>query len=203
MKEIIRKLYHLSRFVVFLPRNTYYFLWFKLHGIDYRKVNTIGLPQIVVKKNGKIIIGGILNMCNLAKKATLGINRRCKFLVYPNAVLETKGTLSLSNTTIVATKRVVIGNNVMIGGGNFIVDCDFHSMDYNDWCTPEDEKKMKSKEVIIGNNVFLGMNCIILKGVTIGDGAVIAAGSVVTKSIPANEIWGGNPAQFIKKRDNV
>ena len=40
----------------------------------------------------------------------------------------------------------------------------------------------------------------ILKGVHIGDGAIIAAGSVATKYIPNNEIWGGNPAKFIKKR---
>ena len=203
VKRLFRSLYHCARFVILLPRNTFYFVWFKYHDIDYRKVNTIGLPQIVVKKNGKLVIDGILNMCNIAQRATLGINRRCKFLVYSNALLEIKGELSISNSTIVATKKVVIGENVMVGGGNFIVDCDFHSMDYNDWGTPEDEIKMKSKDVIIGNNVFLGMNSIILKGVTIGDGAVVAAGSVVTKSIPANEIWGGNPACFIKKRDNV
>ena len=47
--------------------------------------------------------------------------------------------------------------------------------------------------------MFVGTNCIIGKGIHIGEGAVIAAGSVVAKNIPANEIWGGNPAKFLKK----
>lgn len=52
---------------------------------------------------------------------------------------------------------------------------------------------------MIGDNVLIGAHSIILKGVTIGNNAVVAAGSVVSRSIPANELWGGNPAKFIKK----
>jgi acetyltransferase-like isoleucine patch superfamily enzyme len=52
----------------------------------------------------------------------------------------------------------------------------------------------------IGRDVIVGVNSVILKGVEIGDGAVVAAGSVVTKSIPVNEIWGGNPARKIRDR---
>lgn len=55
-------------------------------------------------------------------------------------------------------------------------------------------------DVVIGNDVWLGHSCMILSGVTIGNGAVIAAGSVVLKDVGPYEIWGGNPAQFIKKR---
>ena len=59
----------------------------------------------------------------------------------------------------------------------------------------------KSKgHIEIGNDVWIGLNVIILSGVKIGDGAVIAAGSVVTKSIPAYSIYGGVPAKFIKHR---
>lgn len=56
-------------------------------------------------------------------------------------------------------------------------------------------------EVHIGKNVFIGINTIIANAVNIGDGAVIGAGSIVTKDIPAGEVWAGNPAKFIKKRD--
>lgn len=54
-------------------------------------------------------------------------------------------------------------------------------------------------KVIIGKNVFIGLNSLIVNSVNIGDGAVIGAGSIVNKDIPANEIWAGNPARFIKR----
>jgi acetyltransferase-like isoleucine patch superfamily enzyme len=53
--------------------------------------------------------------------------------------------------------------------------------------------------VRIEKGVFIGADCIILKGVTIGEYSVVAAGSVVAKIVPPGEIWGGNPAKFIKK----
>ena len=55
--------------------------------------------------------------------------------------------------------------------------------------------------VKIGNKVFMGAHSIICQPLTIGDGAIIAAGSVLTKDVPAYEVWGGVPAKFIKKRD--
>jgi len=58
------------------------------------------------------------------------------------------------------------------------------------------------RPVIIGKDVWVGANCIITPGVTIGDGAVIAAGSVVTKDVDANSIVGGIPARLIKMRDS-
>ncbi|WP_317045012.1 LbetaH domain-containing protein [Bacteroides congonensis] len=48
--------------------------------------------------------------------------------------------------------------------------------------------------------LFIGMNVIICNSVTIGEGSIIGAGSVVTKDIPANQVWAGNPARFIKDR---
>ena len=57
----------------------------------------------------------------------------------------------------------------------------------------------KCAPVVIENNVFIGAHCIILKGVSIGENSIIGAGSVVTKNVPANQIWAGNPAKFIRK----
>lgn len=54
--------------------------------------------------------------------------------------------------------------------------------------------------IVIGNDVWIGSRSLIMKGVHIGDGAIIAAGSVVTKDVPPYEIWGGNPARFLKSR---
>jgi chloramphenicol O-acetyltransferase type B len=59
-----------------------------------------------------------------------------------------------------------------------------------------------SAEVKIGNDVWIGANCVIVDGVTIGDGVIVAANSVVSKHVSAYEIVGGNPAKFIRKRFN-
>ena len=59
----------------------------------------------------------------------------------------------------------------------------------------------KHKDTYIGKNCFIGMNSIILPGITIGDHVVVAAGSVVTKNVPSNSLVGGNPAKII--RENI
>lgn len=58
---------------------------------------------------------------------------------------------------------------------------------------------MKTKPIIIGNHVWIGMNAIILKGVKIGDGAIVSAGAVVNRDIPENTLVGGVPAKIIKE----
>lgn len=63
------------------------------------------------------------------------------------------------------------------------------------------DRGMYLGKVTIGDRVFIGVNTLIINSVEIGDDAVIAAGSVVTKDVPAGEIWGGNPAKFIKNRE--
>ena len=54
--------------------------------------------------------------------------------------------------------------------------------------------------IVIGENVYLGSNVVITKPISIGDGAIIAAGSILTKDVEPYTIWGGNPAKFIRSR---
>lgn len=61
------------------------------------------------------------------------------------------------------------------------------------------DKRFYAGRVVIGNHVFIGMNSLIVNAVDIGDNAIIAAGSIVNCDIPSGELWGGNPAKFIKK----
>ena len=63
-----------------------------------------------------------------------------------------------------------------------------------------DENTATKGPITLEDDVWIGTSCVILQGVTIGKGSIIAAGSVVNKSIPANEVWAGVPARFIKKR---
>jgi acetyltransferase-like isoleucine patch superfamily enzyme len=95
------------------------------------------------------------------------------------------------------TKRITIGNNCLIASG-----CKFIDHDHGIYDTERniDEQNLISNDIKIKENVWIGSNCVILKGVCIGQGSVVGAGSVVTKSIPENQIWGGAPAKFIKCR---
>jgi len=93
---------------------------------------------------------------------------------------------------------------VNIGAGCLIFDSNFHCPDWRirgSGNREEDVNSAKTASVYIGNYVFIGARCIICKGVHIGDKSIVAAGSVVVKDIPAGEIWGGNPAHFIKRID--
>ena len=56
------------------------------------------------------------------------------------------------------------------------------------------------EEIVIEDDVWIGTQSIILKGVTIGKGSIVGAGSLVNRSIPGNEIWAGSPAKFIRHR---
>lgn len=97
-----------------------------------------------------------------------------------------------------AANSITIRENVLIGGSCKFYDTDFHPIDMNDRLN-DNKDEIKTAPIEIQDNVFIGAHCIVLKGVTIGQGSVIGAGSVVTKSVPEREVWAGNPAHFIRK----
>lgn len=97
----------------------------------------------------------------------------------------------------VCNTRIVIGNNCLIASKCTINDTG-HEFKRN---ANINSQPITSKEIIIEDDVWIGTSCIILQGVTIGRGSIIAAGSVVNKSVPPYEIWAGVPARFIKKRE--
>lgn len=188
-----------NRIFMFYCNNLTKFSFF-LNKVKYNSFVSAGIPILDVSPNSYFSCGDNFVMVNDAKTATLGKNNRCKFVVRENATLNIGNKVGMSNATIVATQSVIIGNNVMIGGGVTIVDSDFHSLNPLHWHTNADQENMISSAVVIKDNVFIGMDSIILKGVTIGSNVVVAAGSVVSKDIPNNQIWGGNPARLIKEK---
>ena len=103
----------------------------------------------------------------------------------------------LSNCTIVSHASVELGSDVKIGGGVKIYDTDFHILDPVARLSAGSDVP-EVKPVVIRDGAFVGAYSIILKGVTIGANSVIGAGSVVTKNVPENEIWAGNPAAFLR-----
>ena len=117
-----------------------------------------------------------------------------------NAKLVIGDNVGMSFVTIACFNQIFIGNNVKIGGDVIIYDADFHSLNANKrTAIPEIKQNIKTKPVHISNNAFIGAHSILLKGCSIGENSIVGAGSVVTRKIPANQIWGGNPAVFIKE----
>ena len=122
-----------------------------------------------------------------------GINHRCILETgKPGAVLKIGNRCGFSGCSIVADKEVIIGDHVMVGANTCIGDRDDHP----------DRLGTSPQPVHIGNNVFIGMHCIVMKGVTIGDNSIIGVGSIVTKDIPANCIAAGVPCKVIKYKEN-
>lgn len=98
------------------------------------------------------------------------------------------------NLSILDEASVVIGDNVMIGPNCSLVTI-VHSLD----ASQRNEGVMAARPIVIGDNVWIAANVVILPGVSIGDGAVIGAGSVVTKSIPGNVLAVGNPCKVVRE----
>lgn len=119
--------------------------------------------------------------------------------VNSNAILNIGDNVGMSSPIILVHQSITIGNNVKLGANVILMDSDAHSLNFLDRRNHDlDIKNKKDKPIIIEDDVFIGVNSIILKGVTIGARSVIGAGSVVTKSIPADSIACGNPAKVIK-----
>lgn len=120
-----------------------------------------------------------------------------RFIINKKGRLSIGSKVGMSNVSIVCWELIEIGDNTIIGGGTCLWDTDFHSINTSARCYGDDVPE--TRPIIIGENVFIGGGCVLLKGTRIGENSVIAAGSVVTGSIPKNELWGGNPCKFIKK----
>ena len=91
-----------------------------------------------------------------------------------------------------------VGDNVMLGSNVAFVGGD-HRIDDKSVLMNSSGRDL-FKTTTIKNNVWIGHGSIIMHGILINEGSIVAAGSVVTKNIPKNTIWGGNPAKLIKRR---
>lgn len=112
-----------------------------------------------------------------------GVNIRGRVLIYGGVGVDT-----------VAPDKIFIGNNVAITAGTKILTY---------YLDPSVKGRMfRIGEVHIEDDVFIGVNVCICNSVKIGKGAIVGAGSVVTKDIPPYQVWAGNPARYIKDREH-
>lgn len=108
------------------------------------------------------------------------------------------------NVTFMSTRaKIYVGDHTMIGSGTYVITGN-HRIDipgrFMDTITDAEKRPEDDQDVVFKGDCWVGVNCVILKGVTIGEGAVISAGAVVTKDVPPYTVVGGIPAKVICKR---
>ncbi len=209
LRGFFSKIFHFPRRL----RKEYYRIWntikFRLVGIHlgYR-FQGYGCIYISIHPKSKVVIGDSCKITSDEAHNPLSRNiRACICAERENTVIEIGHHTGMSSPCIWAKEKIIIGNYVNIGADCILMDSDAHNLD---WRIRDSFRKLDSREtvdvatakcapIIIEDHVLIGTRCIILKGVTIGARSIIAAGSVVTKSIPADCIAGGNPAKVIRE----
>ena len=122
------------------------------------------------------------------------IGNSCRITIEDGAKLVLGSDIFINeNSRITAYTEIRIGDGCWIAWDVNIIDTDFHHIIENK------KRKLRDAAVIIEDNVWIGARAIILKGVTIGSGAIIAAGAIVTRDVPSKCLAAGNPAKIIKK----
>ena len=172
---------------------------FAWHGISWgRGWKIFGRPIIQRHRNSTITFGDGLYLRSwprsnpLAPTAPVVLSTR-----RADAVIDIGEDCGFTGTTLVAADRVAIGDRVQVGGNASIVDFDFHPLrpearaaNFNDGA---------AAPIVIEDDVFVGMEALILKGVTVGHGAVVGAGAVVTQDVPPRTVVAGNPATVVRE----
>lgn len=145
-----------------------------------------GRTKLHMEKNSKLFVNG---------EFWLGRGSKLWLLENGELILNGPNSFTSGNNLIICKDKVEIGARTQIAWGVTISDHDFHKtydLDGN--------QQLETSPIKIGDDVWIGANATILKGVTIGNRAVIASGAVVTKDVPSESLVGGNPAKIIKEK---
>lgn len=183
--------------IIALPNTVYNKAVLIYRGVIYGKGLKINGRIYLVGKKGHIIMGDNVHINSSLSSNPIGGDTRTIIFASPNAQIRIGNNVGISNASIVSHTSIEIEDNVLIGGSVKIYDTDFHSLQYSERIS--EPQKSESKPIRIKKGAFIGAHTVILKGVIVGEKSVVGAGSLVTKEIPDGEVWGGNPAKFIKK----
>ena len=170
----------------------------RMRGIQFTTpIALVGQPICSRYPGSFISLGSGVTLDSAIRSNRLGGFSPCVVrTVTPTARIRLGDRVGLSNSVIVAGNSIEIGQDTIIGSGVMILDNDFHSMGAGfSWVS---ECSKNSDPIKIGRGCFIGSRSIILKGVTLGDRAIIGAGAVVTKDVPAYSMAAGNPARIVR-----
>jgi acetyltransferase-like isoleucine patch superfamily enzyme len=137
---------------------------------------------LTMHKNSKLVVNGRFRAF-----------RNVTVTVYEGAELTLGDSFINIDGIISCADKITIGDKCAIARNVYFYDCDQHSI------ITDGKEKVNHAPITLEDHVWIGAGCIILKGVTIGEGSVIGAGSVVTKNVPKNCLAAGNPARVIRR----
>ncbi len=148
-------------------------------------------------RTGSIHIGADCRIHSAFAGNPVGSHSRVAIWVGPGARLTFGDRVGLSNSTVVCMDRVSIEDDVFVGGGCRIYDTDFHSLRADERSRPGNPGA-RTGAVTIHRRAFVGAHSILLKGTSVGEEAVIGAGSVVRGAVPDRQVWAGNTATLVR-----
>jgi len=157
--------------------------------------NRLRGKNVIIQNKGSIQLG---NNVLLRSNPAGNPYRTALFTNCPEAKIIIGNKCVLNGTTIHSRSSVTIEDYCLFAPGVQLIDNDSHRISLN---IHERRLPPKAAAIVIRKNAWIGLNSIILKGVEIGQNSIIAANSVVTKSIPKNTLAGGNPAKIIRELD--
>ena len=171
-------------------------LWCFLGGVSWQWGWRLkGFPKFRARGGGKIRIGERFAAHSRSKGNSIGVFQPVIITAWGElAQIIIGDDVGLSGCSITAERRIEIGNRVLVGAGVLIIDTDAHPL------SPEGRfanLPANTAPIVIGDDVFIGARAIILKGVSIGAGAIVGAGAVVVKHVPSRAIVVGNPARVV------
>jgi maltose O-acetyltransferase len=158
--------------------------WY-LRGASARgaRVTLVGRPKVV--NQGTMTFGERVRLDSTVAKMEL--------VALPGGHLEIGNNVFINyGSSLVSSKHVKVGDDCLIGTHVMVMDCDFHRVEDKRWDTT-------GETIILEDRVWLGNRSIVLKGVTVGHDAVVAAGSVVTKDVPPRTVVAGVPAKVVRR----
>jgi acetyltransferase-like isoleucine patch superfamily enzyme len=172
-------------------------LWLSAWGANCgARLTVLGWPIIRLAPASTVQIGSDCTFFSADYANPAGMNRPCYVCtIRDRATVRIGDNCGFSSTVISAAVSITIGNNVLCGANCTITDTDWHNVALT---RRHDSSLDGNAPVVIENDVWLGMNVTVLKGVRIGAGTVVAAGSVVSRDLPPGVVAGGIPARMIR-----
>ncbi len=184
-----------AKYLLFSPISRIYL---HIHGARIgRGLCLQSLPFCRSYGTGRIEIGDNVTILNTLSQNTAGILHKTVLIAGDGALLRIGNEVGISGAILDARDSIFIGNRCMLGANCSVFSSNYHPLhprDRHDLM----QKAVATAPVTLEDDVWIGANAIILKGVTIGAASIVAAGSVVSKSVPPGFIVAGNPARVIK-----